>query len=214
MKKLIIVVVISSILCAITALYYSYYPTIKQYGYMEVKRLNQLIVSKSAGNNKSYKDILIIEKDSDNKIETVHFNMIVLNQISNTIVNDLMNTYQSIENGTYKAKDQSYYEKRIEDISHNGISSQIPLCKPLNIFPITIPVKFKNVAYIGSNIKRKVENYGLNHIMIEISIEVNINLVMVYPFFKEYETYRFDVPVLLELYEGQIPDTYIQRGGV
>lgn len=181
---------------------------------MEVKRLNQLIVSKSAGNNKSYKDILIIEKDSDNKIETVHFNMIVLNQISNTIVNDLMNTYQSIENGTYKAKDQSYYEKRIEDISHNGISSQIPLCKTLNIFPITIPVKFKNVAYIGSNIKRKVENYGLNHIMIEISIEVNINLVMVYPFFKEYETYRFDVPVLLELYEGQIPDTYIQRGGV
>lgn len=179
---------------------------------MEVKRLNQLIVSQSYGGDKTYKDLITIEKDDSNKIETVHFNMLLLNQLSSSIADDIMATYHSIEEGTYKAKDESYYEKRIEEVSKKGILSKVPLFN--SIIPVTIPIKFEQVSYIGSNIKKNVKNYGLNHIMIEICIEININLVMIYPFYKEYKPFKFEVPVLLELYEGQVPKTYYSQGGI
>ena len=178
---------------------------------MEIKRFNQLIISHSYNHEKTYNDLVISDRNNDNKIEAVHFNMNELSDIAGVIVNDLENTYTSIEEGTYKAKDQSFYEKRIEEVAKNGIISKVPLIPSLSILPLSIPIQFKQLTYIGNNIKKEIKNYGVNHIMIEIYIEINMNFIMIYPFFQQYETYTFDVPVLLELYEGQIPQTFITK---
>ena len=57
---------------------------------------------------------------------------------------------------------------------------------------------------------RNVENYGVNHVMVELSIEINMNLTMVYPFFEQYHTHSIKIPVLLEIFQGQVPLVYSQ----
>ncbi len=210
LKKIILFIIFISLLSLICAFYISSLPRIKEYGSMEIKRLNQLIVTHNYSSKYSYNDLVTIDRNGNNEIETVHFNMVLLNVISGKMVDELQNTYQSIEEGNYHAKNNSYYEKTIEEVSKKGILSKVPIFSSLSL--LFIPVHFKQLSYIGSNIKKEINNYGINHIMIEISIEITMNLVMIYPFFEEYETYTFEVPILLELYQGQIPENYISRG--
>ena len=61
---------------------------------------------------------------------------------------------------------------------------------------------------VGSSIVKNVENYGVNHVMVELSIEVHMNITMVYPFFEQYHTHNIKIPVLLEIFQGQVPLVY------
>ena len=50
--------------------------------------------------------------------------------------------------------------------------------------------------------------YGLNHILVEIVINVSMDHTIVYPFFEEMQTHSVNIPILLEIYQGQIPLVY------
>jgi len=216
MKKWIILILCLFILIVSSSiyLYIQLIPQIKEYGKWEIERFNQLIISHCYFTSDSqYEELVIIERNEKNEIELIDFDMVKVNSLSTAIVMDIEQTYASLEEGTYLAKDESYYQRRLESVSRQHIISRIPISSLLQI-PLpsslspTIPIKYKHLSSVGSSIVKKIENYGVNHVMVELSIQINMNLTMVYPFFEQYHTHTITIPVLLEIFQGQVPLVY------
>lgn len=218
MKKWIVVMVIvlSLILCSSAIFYIQLVPRIKDYGQMEVKRFQQLVISHSYFTQESqYQDLVVIERNQQGEIELIDFDLIKVNQLASQIVKDIENTFSLIEEGTYQATDHSYYQRRMEKIARDGIISQISIASLLHLPLLNrvlphISLRFKNVSSVGSSIVKSIENYGVNHVMVELAIEVTINMTMVYPFFEQYQSHRICIPILLEIFQGQVPIMYQQ----
>jgi len=191
-------------------------PLIKDYGEMEINRFNQLIVSHCYFTRQSqYEDLVIIERNNQGEIQLIDFDMVKVNSLASQVVMDIENTYLSIENGMYKKTENSYYQERIEEVSQSGIISKISMASLLHlpllnpIMPI-ISVRYKHLSQVGSSIVKSIENYGVNHVMVELAIEITINMTMVYPFFEQYHSHKIKIPVLLEIFQGQVPLVYTQ----
>lgn len=197
-------------------LYVQLIPSLKVYGKMEVERLNQLIISHCYFTHQSqYEELVVIERNEQNEIELIDFDMVKVNQLANEVVMDIEKTYSQLEEGIYQPTDESYYQRRLQKVSENGIISQIPIATLLHLpafsfFSPSIPVKYKHLSSVGSSINKNIQNYGVNHVMVELSIEIHMNLTMIYPFFEQYHTHTMKIPVLLEIFQGQVPLVYSQ----
>lgn len=183
---------------------------------MELERFNQLIISHCYFTKESqYEDLVLIERNAQNEIELIDFDMVKVNQLSSKIVMDIENTYSLLEEGRYKAKDESYYERRLESVAKDGIISRISIASLLHLplFQFLSPsltIKYKHLSSVGSSIIKNIQNYGVNHVMVELFIEITMNLTMVYPFFEQYHSHTIKIPVLLEIFQGQVPTIYHQ----
>ena len=215
MKKWIITVVVLCLLLmtGLGIVYVQLIPFIKEYGQMEIERFNQLVISHSYfTDQKQYDELVIIERNEENEIALLDFDMVKVNQLANRIVLDIENIYSQIENGTYQAQDESYYQRRMEEVSQTGIIASLSL-NPLFHLPSflmlpSIPLTYKHLSSVGSSISKKIENYGVNHVMIELSIDIKMNIAMIYPFFEQYHTQVISIPILLEIFQGQVPLVY------
>lgn len=219
MKKMILLFIILILLIALPYHYLSLslINPLKEYGKMEVERLNQLILNHARfTEEKQYDQLIILERNNQNEIIFIDFDMIEVNKIASDVVLDIEETYAYIENGQYQQKDDSYYEKRIAEVSKSGIVSKVSIGTLLNmplLSKITpyLSVRYKHLTSISSNIEKEIKNYGLNSIMVELTIQLSIKLLMVYPFFEEYHELQVDIPLLLEIIEGQLPLVYNER---
>lgn len=216
MKKWIIIVGVLCFLIVMSTgiVYIQAIPTLKTYGQMEIERFNQLIISHSYfTDEKQYDDLVIIERDENQDIELLDFDMVKVNQLAADIVSDIENTYSQIEEGTFQASDDSYYQRRMEEVSQTGIISSIPIATLLDLpafsfLSPSIPVTYKHLSSVGSSVQKNIQNYGVNHVMIELSIDIKMNITMIYPFFEQYHTQVITIPVLLEIFQGQVPLIY------
>lgn len=194
--------------------YRSIIPPLKEYGKMEVERLNQLIITHCKfTDEKQYNDMIVIERNNDNEITFIDFDMIQANKIANEMVLDIENTYALIEEGIYKANDDSYYERRLEDVSNSGIVSKVSIGTLLDMPLLSkmtpkLSIQYKHLTSVSSSVEKEIKNYGMNYIMIELSIKISLKLRMVYPFFEQYHEHEVDVPILLDIVEGQMPLIY------
>lgn len=212
-KKLLIIFIVVTIVFAISFhyLYLSLVDPLKEYGKMEVERLNQLIITHSKfTDQKQYNDMVIIERNDNQEITLIDFDMVKANNLAGDIVLDIENTYSLLEEGKYKAKDDSYYERRLAQVSKDGIVSKVAIAtlldKPL-LVPLSprLSIRYKHLASVTSDVIKEVKNYGINHCMIQLSIDVTLKLRMVYPFFESLSTHHVTIPILLEIVEGQVP---------
>ncbi len=215
MKKWIITVVVLCLLLmtGLGIVYVQLIPLIKEYGQMEIERFNQLVISHSYfTDQKQYDELVIIERNEENEIALLDFDMVKVNQLANRIVLDIENIYSQIENGTYQAQDESYYQRRMEEVSQTGIIASLSLNTlfhlPSFLMLPSIPLTYKHLSSVGSSISKKIENYGVNHVMIELSIDIKMNIAMIYPFFEQYHTQVISIPILLEIFQGQVPLVY------
>ncbi len=215
MKKWIITVVVLCLLLmtGLGIVYVQLIPFIKEYGQMEIERFNQLVISHSYfTDQKQYDELVIIERNEENEIALLDFDMVKVNQLANRIVLDIENIYSQIENGTYQAQDESYYQRRMEEVSQTGIIASLSLNTlfhlPSFLILPSIPLTYKHLSSVGSSISKKIENYGVNHVMIELSIDIKMNIAMIYPFFEQYHTQVISIPILLEIFQGQVPLVY------
>ena len=215
MKKWIITVVVLCLLLmtGLGIVYVQLIPFIKEYGQIEIERFNQLVISHSYfTDQKQYDELVIIERNEENEIALLDFDMVKVNQLANRIVLDIENIYSQIENGTYQAQDESYYQRRMEEVSQTGIIASLSLNTlfhlPSFLMLPSVPLTYKHLSSVGSSISKKIENYGVNHVMIELSIDIKMNIAMIYPFFEQYHTQVISIPILLEIFQGQVPLVY------
>ena len=212
MRKIIVIFI--SLLILLTSLSFYIQPSLETLAKKELNHFVQLVINHVSFLNKIDDQQLLKIQYSQQKISSFGFNMVYLNKKTSQYINSLEETLLDIEEGKYQNNDQSIYNKRLKKISDNqGIIASLPLgAVTNNIFLQNIGphihVKYKTLSIVSSQIDKKVESYGINHILVTIDLTVDIQLQMIVPLNKSDYKKEFQLPLVFEIIEGEVPSWY------
>ena len=196
--------------------YFSYRitPTMKNVAEKEINQFIQTVINHTSFSQQINHQKLYTINKNNNQIQSLSFNMNYINQIASDYINNLEETLFQIEEGLYKNRNKSIYNRKLLKISQNkGIIASIPLgALTNNIFleniGPSIHVKYKTLSLSSSSIHKDVKNYGINHIAISIDIDVTLALQVIIPLSKEQFKEKYNIPLIYEIIEGEVPSWY------
>lgn len=190
-------------------------PMIKGIAKKEMERFCQLVVNHcSFPYTNISEDLIRLERDDNNQISIIDFDMTYATKIASEVVLEIEELLMSLEEGVYQSTGDSIYEKKLQKISDNrGVIATIPLGLLSNnpFFADMGPnlkIKYKTISQVSSSITKEIENYGINRMMVGITIVITINLRVTVPFYQEELSQNIQFPLSLEIIEGQVPQWY------
>ena len=184
---------------------------------LEVNRITSIIVNngvrKYLSDNRNLEIVEIIR--SEDKIEVIRYNTGNVNKISMDISNSIEQDINYMISGDFKKIDfslskiaDSYYDKvdngLILGISIGNITGNSLLA---NVGP-RIPLKIEMVSNVNVDVKNEITEYGMNNALMEVYIEISVNPVIVMPFMSKEISVVNKVPLVTEIIQGEIPDSY------
>ena len=215
--KILLFVLVVIMFFLITYLYQQYkktFPAIKDYGEMVLLQFTTTVLThaKQEVFDKSYDDLLIkVNRKADGSIESIDYDMVLAMRLSDEIMIEAEKNINNILAGNYIAKDESRYEKNMELISlKKGIVGYIPFAMIVNnpllsFLNINLPIRYESFALVFSNVTSEVESYGINHLKIELSVNIRLTQRMILPFYSEIRTIEYSFPIALKIVYGELP---------
>lgn len=217
MKKGTIVVVIILIISAVFIQLFSVncIPILKDTANKEVERFCQLVVNQTTFDYENISDDLItIQRDNDNNIKMLDFDMAHATKISGELVVKIEEMLLEIEEGEYQTSRNTIYAKKMKQISDDkGVIAKVPLGMLTNnpflaSMGPNLKIKYQMLTHVSSSIKKEIKSYGINHIMVGLTVVVTIKLMVLVPFYKEEHVQNVSFPLALEIIEGEVPNWY------
>jgi len=162
-------------------------------------------------------ELVEIIRDSDGKVEFVRYNTSEVNKISMDISDLVLEDINYLALGEFEKIDfvlPNITEKYYKEIS-DGIVFGISIGNIFNnnflanIGP-RIPLKMNLNGNVDVDIKNEITEYGMNNALMEIYIEIRVRPVIVMPFLSEEIDIVNKVPLVTEIIQGEIPDSYLQ----
>lgn len=208
----IIVVIIISLLFHLISI--NIKPIIKEIAQKEMKQFCQLIVNHiTVDYQTNNNELVIITRDSNDKISSVDFNMEQINKIAADMVFQIEELLLDLEEGNY-TKSDSIYHKKLKKISdQKGVVASFPAGMVLNnpflahMGP-NIKVRYQTLSHVSSSIQKEIKNYGINHMMVSLNIAVTMHLSVIVPFYQEEFIQKIQYPLILEIIDGEVPQWY------
>ncbi len=160
-------------------------------------------------NNTNLEDILLIQKNNQDEILYVDFNLeqayLVLDEVSEV----LTNSFQELEDGEVTV---AYYD---EELSHElgSMVLSIPLGHSFNNLYFynlgpKVPVRIHFVGSVLTNLKTKVTNYGLNNALVELFVYIEFKTQIMSPFQVEEITLEYEAVIASMMIQGEVPNFY------
>lgn len=217
MKKVVIgvVVFLVAILVFVQVLGTGVTPVIKGIASKEVERFCQLIVNHAGRMYTDITDELVkVERDNNNQVFLIDFDMIYATKVATELVLQIEELLLSLEEGIYESTGDSIYNKRLQTISDNkGVIATIPLGLLTNnpFLADTGPnfkIRYKTISQVSSSVLQDVRDYGINRMVVGITIAITIHLRVIVPFYQEDYSHEILFPLSLEIIEGQVPQWY------
>lgn len=222
MKK--IKIILWSIILAliVSTLYIDYIgkifnPVLYKYVNKEVKRFITNVVNTSVNDiisNYSTDEMFIIKKNNKQEIETIDFNTKKINVILKEINHNILTKIQKLEMGEIKDLQVSniFKEGKYKKIKR-GVLCELPLnvlknnITLSNIGP-TIPIKLSFSGNVKTKTKTTTKNYGINNIVVEVIVVVEINEQITMPTSSKETTLTIEAPLVLKIIQGKVPEYY------
>lgn len=180
----------------------------------EVNRFCQMIINNTPFPVELEHDDLIAISRNGDEIVAINFNTNYASSLGAKLVNQLEDLFYSIEAGTYQKEDNSFYQNKLQQMSDNGgviatIRLGLLTDNPFlaNVGP-KINLKYKTISAITSTVEENIENYGVNHVMVSLKIVIKIRLMVLFPFYNEEFSHKYDYPLVMEVIEGEVPNWY------
>ncbi len=184
---------------------------------MESERIITTIVNSSV-NSLAEKNIgsniLEITKNETNDIKYVTYNTKKVNSILSLINKDIQKRLLELEEGkTDNIIMSSNLKKGNFKNVKKGIVYELPLGSVKNstlfgnIGP-SIPIKMSFVGQITSNFRTRVNNYGINNLVVEAFIETELTSQSTMPISSKQKNIKVEVPISVEIIQGNIPTYY------
>ena len=194
-------------------------PQFLSYSEVQTERIVSLIinntVSGEVANNINIDDLFITTKDNDGNIKSIDFNTVSVNKLLSTTIKKLEKNLIAIEKGdidsleilanTWDGYNESNLKKGIIYELPSGIIFNNTILN--NVLP-KIPIKIDLIGNIFCKLKTDIKSYGINNALIEISIEVEIDVKILLPFVSETIKVSSNIPIIIKLVEGNIPEYY------
>ena len=194
-------------------------PVLLSYAESSVRKLTNLIInkaiSKQLAEDLNIENLFIITKDGNGEIKTIDFNPTLVNKTLTIITNNIQLNLKYLEEGNIdllELPDNIDININEEKIS-KGIIYEIPSgvifdnAILANIGP-KIPVKLSIIGDIVSTVNTKVTNYGINNALIEVSIIVEVEEMVILPITTKKIKVESSIPVAIKLIQGTVPEYY------
>ncbi len=221
MKKWKIILVISVLFGLCFGIYKSYMrilPTMDAYGELALRQFCSAVAvhaKKTVFDSNINDELIQIHRNQNGEIESIDYDVIYLNQQTDEMVSLTEGIIKDVQIGHYKRKDDSRFEKYLENISTNdGIITSIPLESLIAFPPVSflhwrIPIRYQTESNVVGKVEQRVESYGINNVLITLEIKLTVQQKMILPFFHDVKNIELTFPVAMKLIQGKIPDTYI-----
>lgn len=179
---------------------------------VELTKFTESFLSMNIGydiiNDDVIKDILVINKNKDDEILYVDYNLDKAYETLEVITNELYRLVNDLETGKYSGfKERNIiYDKNMLVLKVPFfISSDYALLS--NLGPnIYLPVNF--VGSILTNIKTKVTDYGMNNALVELYVTINLKEEILSPVTKNTLSIDYDVLIASKIINGRVPYFY------
>ena len=184
-------------------------PIIMDYSIGEIKRIATTIINRSV-TDETFNDIdmnslFIINKNSNEEVITITLDNRIINIITNRISDECEDNLRKIEEGKYKEIRDKFNIGEDCFYVPSGLFFSNSLLN--NIGP-KIPITFKMIGNVNSEIVSDVKEYGINNSLITISLEIKVELMVILPLSSEIVTVSNNVPFIIKLIQGKIPHIY------
>lgn len=195
-------------------------PILVNYLSSEVERITSNVVDSTINDLLTQEindSLFFITKNDKNEVEMIDYNTekvnLLLKKINQSIYSKLYNLEEGNINQLFLSSSLTGIDYRFID---SGIVCEIPLGSLsgngflANLGPI-VPVKMSFLGQVSSNLKTKVTSYGINNLLLEIYIHVEIKEKISLPKSSEVATVKIDAPLSLKIISGVVPNYY---GGI
>ena len=164
-------------------------------------------------------DFFIIEKDKNDEISIIDYNTKKVNQLLIEITNEIQEKLINLEEGKIKDLEiSSNFQLKNMSTVKNGILCEIPMGTIkgnflfANIGP-NIPIKLSFIGQVQANLDTKIINYGINNIVIENNIIVEVEERITMPTTSEKSIVKITAPLSIKIIKGKVPNYYASNIG-
>lgn len=186
---------------------------LKKYIDVEVERLTNNVINKAVSKemtSKNYGKLYVYDSETKN----ISYDTVKINIMKNEITEQVQNLLINLDNGNI---DEYFVSKRIYSGRFNNVKNGIicdisvnsirGLTAFSNVGP-TIPIKLLFSGQIDSDIDVCVKEYGINNIMIEIYLIMEIKEQIIMPLTSKRKIITIRTPISIDIVKGDIPEYY------
>lgn len=190
-----------------------------KYAEVEVGRIARYIVNYAVTTENikelEFENLFIVGKNSNNEIQTVDFDPIVVNTVLNAITETIIEHFKAIEEGNLDVIDLSnvfFINTKIDKLKQ-GIIAEIPIgvitdnAILSNLGP-KIPVKLSVAGEIESELEPEIKYYGINNALITIYVNIKVSEQIYMPIATGRVIISQKIPIAIKLIQGIVPNAY------
>lgn len=192
-------------------------PILARYVNIEVNRFANNIVNSTVNETivKNYDDdLFVISQNSQGEIEMLDYNTQKVNKLLLEITNKIQNKLINLEEGKIAELEISnnFKLKNLTQIK-DGVLCEVPIGALKgntlfsNIGP-NIPIRLSFIGQVQSNLETKISSYGINNIVIETNVVVEVEEQITMPTTSENSTLIIKAPLTIKIIKGTVPDYY------
>lgn len=184
-------------------------PIVMKYSTSEMKRIVSVIINRSVNsdilNKEDMDNLFIISKSNNGEISSITLDSIIVNRITDNISDACEDNLRLIEEEKYLEIKKKFNIGEEYFFVPSGIIFNNNL---LNRLGPKIPIAMKMIGNVTSGIKTEVKEYGINNSLITISVEITVEIMVILPFSSDYISISNDVPFVIKLIQGKVPQLY------
>ena len=159
-------------------------------------------------------DVFVTTTNSKEEIQIIEFKTKKVNELLEKATKKVQLNLIKLENGDIDEFDLANTFKGLSfEKRKKGVVCEIPEGVLLDngIFanngPV-IPIKLNFIGQVSTNIKTKVESYGINSVYFEAAIHVEVKERVSMPLRSEDITVRTTIPIAMKIIQGTVPNYY------
>ena len=186
------------------------------YGEAEVRKFITIIINSAVNEDDKKKinidDLMDITKNNNDEIQLITYDSNNVLTILNNITDNIQKKLSLVEEGKIDSMDLPvYYDK---DKLKKGVIYEIPVGLITNNIFLSnlgakIPVRYKMIGDVVSNISTTVSSYGINNALVEVDVYVEVSMIVNLPFITERITISNKIPLSLKIIQGVVPNYYL-----
>lgn len=162
------------------------------------KYVNNMI-NKATGDILFDKELLKINKNSNDEVEMVTYNTYEVTKLIDKITMNIQDEFNGLEYG--KVNDEFVLQK----IPFGVIFGNVFL---RNLGP-KINIRFDMIGNVLTNIETEVKPYGINNAYVETRVFIEANARIIIPFVTKNIKITNVIPISINIYQGKVPNGYI-----
>lgn len=184
-------------------------PKVMDYSISEMKRVTSIILNRSINSdlleNIDMNRLFIVTKGDNDEVMTISLDSVIVNKINDDVSDACEDNLRLMEEGKYQVLKKKFNIGEEYFYVPSGVFFNNTI---LNSIGPKIPINLKIIGNVTSNIKTDVKEYGINNSLITVSVNIEVELMVILPFTSDYIKISNDIPISIKLIQGKVPQFY------